>query len=180
MTFFRYFPTKDDVVLSDGHDPLIASLIAQTPATQPLVQRIQTALLQGLRQVYDADRDTMLTQNRLIVATPALLARLWSDQMATQQLILQALGTGHWDAQHKFQARVTVAACLAAASTAVLTWVENNGTPELPELIAQAFDTLTNPSDPTLGSNEVGSSRPSQPPTGLAVRHSVARPKGRR
>ncbi len=148
MTFFRYFPTKEDVALSDGHDPLIASLIAQTPATQPLVQRIQTALLQGLRQVYDADRDTMLAQNRLIVATPALLARLWSDQMAAQHLILQALGTGHWDAQHKFQARVTVAACLAAASTAVLTWVENNGTPELPELIAQAFDTLTNAKRP--------------------------------
>ena len=30
-----------------------------------------------------------------------------------------------------------------AASTAVLTWVENNGTPELPDLIEQAFDTLT-------------------------------------
>jgi AcrR family transcriptional regulator len=180
MTFFRYFPTKEDVALSDSHDPLISSLIARTPATEPLVRRIQTALLQGLRQVYDADRDTMLTQNKLIVSTPALLERLWADQMATQQLILQALGTGQLDAQRKFHARVTVSACLAAASTAVLTWVENNGTPELPELIAQAFDTLTNPSDPTLGSNEVGSSRPSQPPTGLAVRHSVARPKGRR
>jgi len=38
-----------------------------------------------------------------------------------------------------------VAACLAAASTAVLTWVENDGTPELPDLIEQAFDTLTRP-----------------------------------
>jgi len=38
---------------------------------------------------------------------------------------------------------VTVAACLAAASTAVLTWVENDGTLELPDLIEQALDTLT-------------------------------------
>jgi hypothetical protein len=37
-----------------------------------------------------------------------------------------------------------VAACLAAASTAVLTWVENDGTPELPDLIDQAFEALTN------------------------------------
>jgi len=28
---------------------------------------------------------------------------------------------------------------------AVLTWVENDGTPELPDLIEQAFDTLTRP-----------------------------------
>jgi hypothetical protein len=58
--------------------------------------------------------------------------------MATQQLILQALGP-----RPDFRARVMVAACLAAASTAVLTWVENNGTPELPDLINEAFETLT-------------------------------------
>ena len=38
-----------------------------------------------------------------------------------------------------------MAACLAAASTAVLTWVENDGTPELPDLMEQAFDILTRP-----------------------------------
>jgi hypothetical protein len=27
----------------------------------------------------------------------------------------------------------------------VLTWVENDGTPELPDLIEQAFDALTRP-----------------------------------
>jgi hypothetical protein len=80
--------------------------------------RIRTALLQGLRQLYDADRDTL-------------------------QLILQALGTGQDNPQPSFTDRVTVAACLAAAATAILTWVENNGTRELPHLIEQAFDTLS-------------------------------------
>jgi AcrR family transcriptional regulator len=150
MTFFRYFPTKEDVVLSDSYDPLIASSIAQTPDSWPLIQRIRTALLQGFRQVYAADRDTILAQNKLVVSTPALRERLWADQIATQQLILQALGTGEQgDGQHasrpSFQARVTVAACLAAASTAILAWIENDGTPELPDLLEQAFDTLAQP-----------------------------------
>jgi hypothetical protein len=34
---------------------------------------------------------------------------------------------------------------MAAAGTAVLAWVENDGTPELPDLIEQAFDALTLP-----------------------------------
>ena len=144
MTFFRYFPTKEEVALSDSYDPLIADLLAQTPATWPLVQRIRAVLAEGLRQVYDTDRDTLLAVNRLIVSTPALRDRLWADQIATQQLILQALGVGH-DSSPSFADRVTVAACLAAASTAVLAWVENDGTPELPDLIDQAFDTLTSP-----------------------------------
>ena len=139
MTFFRYFPTKEDVALADSYDPLIAALLAQTPPTWPLTQRIRAALLQGLAQVYDTDRDALLAQNKLIVSTPVLRERLWADQMATQRLILQALGP-----RPSFQTRVIVAASLAAASTAVLTWVENNGTPELPDLINQAFQTLTN------------------------------------
>jgi AcrR family transcriptional regulator len=64
MTFFRYFPAKEDVALSDSYDPLIASHIAQTPATWPLIQRIRAVLAQGLRQVYDTDRDTLLAQNK--------------------------------------------------------------------------------------------------------------------
>jgi AcrR family transcriptional regulator len=143
MTFFRYFPAKEDVALSDSYDPLIASVIAQTPATWPLIERIRAALAGGLRQVYAADRDAMLAQNKLIVSTPALRERLWADQIATQEIVLRALGQ---DGPHaSFQARVTVAACLAAASTAILTWVDNDGAGELPDLIEQAFDILSHP-----------------------------------
>ena len=38
MTFFRYFPTKEDVALSDSYDPMIAALLEQTPATWPLAR----------------------------------------------------------------------------------------------------------------------------------------------
>ena len=143
MTFFRYFPAKEDVALSDSYDPLLAGLIGQTPAGWPLTERIRSVLVQGLRQVYDADRDTLLAQNKLIVSTPALRERLWASQMDTQQLILQALGAGQDSPQPSFTDRVTVAACLAAATTAILTWVENDGTPDLPDLIEQAFDTIS-------------------------------------
>jgi len=140
MTFFRYFPAKEDVAVSDSYDPLLAGLLEQTPAGSPLIDRVRAALLRGLSQLYDADRDTLLAQNKLIVSTPALRDRLWANQIATQQLILRAVGAGQ---RPSFEDRVTVAACLAAASTAVLTWVEDNGTPDLPDLIEQAFDTLT-------------------------------------
>jgi AcrR family transcriptional regulator len=143
MTFFRYFPAKEDVALSDSYDPLLAGLLEQTPATWPLIDRIRTALLGGLRQLYGTDRDTLLAQNKLIIATPALRERLWASQMNTQQLILQALRTSQDNPHPSFTDSVTVAACLAAATTAILTWVESDGTPDLPRLIEQAFDTLS-------------------------------------
>jgi AcrR family transcriptional regulator len=142
MTFFRYFPAKEDVVLSDGFDPLIADMIGRTPPGWPLARRIRAALVDGLREVYATERDTLLAQNKIIVTTPALRERLWASQIATQRLILQALGA---DPPPAFADRVTVAACLAAATTAVLAWVEHDGTPELPDLIEQAFDALAAP-----------------------------------
>ena len=142
MTFFRYFPTKEDVALSDGYDPLIAGMIADTPATWPVTERVRAALVEGFRQIYDSIRDTLLTQTKLIVTTPALRERLWANQMATQQLILDALGKGRPDPDPSFQDRVTVAACLAAATTAILAWVEDEGAVDLPDLLAEAFDTL--------------------------------------
>jgi AcrR family transcriptional regulator len=145
MTFFRYFPAKEDVALSDSYHPLIASFIAQTPATWPLTRRIRTVLVQGLRQIYGAERDTLLAQNKLIVSTPVLRERLWARQIAIQELILAALSASQDGAPPSFADRVTVAACLAAATTAILTWVDSDGTPDLPDLIEQAFDTLSSP-----------------------------------
>lgn len=142
VTVFRYFPTKEDVALSDSYDPLIVELLRQTPATQPLVDRIRTALLQGLGQLYDTDRDVLLSQNKLIVSTPALRERLWANQLTTQEAIIRALDGGNEEAPVAFTTKVTVAACLAAATTAVLGWVESDGTRELPDLLQEALDTL--------------------------------------
>jgi AcrR family transcriptional regulator len=142
MTFFRYFPTKEDVALADGYDPLIVELLGRTDPTKPLMDRIGVALLEGLRQIYDADRETMFRQMKLIVSTPVLRDRLWANQMATQQRILDSLDIGGQHHRPSFETRVAVAASLAAASTAVITWVESDGKPELPELIDDAFDAL--------------------------------------
>jgi AcrR family transcriptional regulator len=147
MTFFRYFPAKEDVALSDSYDPLLVGLLGQTPADWPLIRRIRTVLVQGLAQVYDSDRDTLLAQNKLIITTPALRERLWASQVATQELILEALGSGHGDEKASFQARVTVAACLAAVTTAILSWVEQDGASDLPDLVGLAFDTLEGPDE---------------------------------
>ncbi|MCO8271245.1 TetR family transcriptional regulator [Actinoplanes sp. TRM 88003] len=48
-TFFRYFPTKEDVVLIDDYDPLIVAAIRDQPASTPVIE----AVLQGMRDVFE-------------------------------------------------------------------------------------------------------------------------------
>ena len=141
MTFFRYFPTKEDVVLADEYDPLIAELLRKRPASEPDLEKLRHALLAGLAQLSSADRQTVLDRTRLIVRTPTLRARLWENQLRTEELLVRALIPEGGRADDLAR-RVLVAGCLAAVTTALLVWVEHDGEPDLPGLVEQAFAAL--------------------------------------
>ena len=142
MTFYRYFPTKEDVVLADDYDPLIAQLIAERPADGATVDKIRRALGEGLARVYAADRDALLVRTRLVLSTPALRARLWEQQAATERLIARSLARATHEPGDDLATRVVVSACLAAITTAILIWAEHGGTRDLPELVGRALTAL--------------------------------------
>jgi AcrR family transcriptional regulator len=141
MTVFRYFPTKEDVVLADDYDPVIVELVRARPAGEPDVERIRHALVAGLASVYATDRDALLERTRLVLGTPALRARLWENQVQTEALLVRALDPDGGNAAG-LRRRVLVAGCLAAVTTALLVWVEGDGASDLPGLVEQAFSAL--------------------------------------
>jgi len=139
MTVFRYFSRKEDLVLADEYDPLILQQLAARPSDEPVIERFRRALGGGLSRIYGADRDALLVRTRLILNTPALRARLWEQQAATERLVAQALG-GHADEEaSELHLRVLASSCLAAVTTAVAVWAERDGAEELPDLIDQAL-----------------------------------------
>jgi AcrR family transcriptional regulator len=138
MTFFRYFPTKEDVVLEDDYDALLAQHLARQPADLPALQQVQVAVRESLAQVDAAARDLVLIRVRLILQTPALRARLFGSQTSTEALLNSHFATAH----AAFAARVLAAACLAALTTAVLAWAEANAERSLPDVIDDAFEIL--------------------------------------
>lgn len=138
MTFFRYFPTKEDVVLSDSYDPLLVAAIQARPRSEHPATRIHTAVRDGLGAIYAIDRDALLVRVRLTLRTPALRARLWENQVATRELLAGALVDGEPD----FTARILASVCLATLTTALEEWVAADGAAELPDLIDDAFHAL--------------------------------------
>ena len=154
MTFFRYFPTKEDVVLSDDYDPMLEQLIKARPADEPVVDSIQAAIAEGFRLVYAADRATILERVRLLLSTPALRARLWENQLGTQEMFERSLrGRG----ADPFEVRVLAGACLAALTVAIVAWAESPGTTELPALIDESFTILRERAAAPAPAGQVGS-----------------------
>ncbi|HEX5994571.1 MAG TPA: TetR family transcriptional regulator [Jiangellales bacterium] len=138
MTFFRHFPTKEDVVVADEYDPRIETLIRAQPTNVPAMTRVRAAMRIGLAEVYAADRTQLLERVRLIAKTPALRARLWDNQAATELLLARGLDGD----EPPLATRAVAAGCLAAITTAILAWAERDGVEHLPELVDQALAAL--------------------------------------
>jgi len=146
MTVYRHFPTKEDLVLIDQPARLIAEHVAASSATQPLVSRVGSALIEaatastgGNGDEQAANERFLLDCLRLMVSTPALRARHLDSQYALQQSIVDALGEDATDHDDEIRARAATSACLAAMHTALTRWVEDDGHTRLPDLIAQAL-----------------------------------------
>ncbi|MGH3920630.1 MAG: TetR/AcrR family transcriptional regulator [Pseudonocardiaceae bacterium] len=143
MTFFRHFPTKESVVDTDDYDPMIAELIAGRPTAEDPLTAIHHALIEGLGAVLPEGRDVLLTRTRLILATPALRARLWENQHATVALFTDALTARHPATEPPdLGVRVLAGAALATLTTALMTWVDGDGAEDLLELVDRAFAAL--------------------------------------
>jgi AcrR family transcriptional regulator len=137
MTVFRYFPTKEDLVLGDEYDPVIVDRILGTAADAPMMSRVGSALVAATREHSAADRAMLLARVRLGLGVPALRARMWDGQYRSQQHIVEALrGT---DPDREFELWVATGACLAAVTAAIVRWAEGNGREDLTELMASAL-----------------------------------------
>jgi AcrR family transcriptional regulator len=139
MTVYRHFPTKDDLVLTDEYDPLIAQRIRARPPDEPLMRRIGAALVEGIAETSDADRELLLARLRLVLETPALRSRLWDNQYASQAAIVEALRGDPPDPEWEFRLWICTGACLSAASTALTRWAAQEGRCDLGELMTRAL-----------------------------------------
>jgi AcrR family transcriptional regulator len=114
-TFFRYFPTKEDVVLTDDFDPLIIEAIRSQPAGSPPVR----AILDAMRDVFGVLPDETWAierrRQRLIGAVPELRARVMQQTVAGIDLLAGVLAERAGRPPDDLTARVTAGALVGVA-----------------------------------------------------------------
>lgn len=86
-TFFRYFPSKEQLVIADDLDPLMLDALERIPVEVPLL----TALLQASDEVFtelpDADREFELERQRLLGTVPELRGAIMQEMNRNMDLI---------------------------------------------------------------------------------------------
>ena len=142
MTFFRYFPRKEEVVEYDDYDPILAELIISRPAEESPLDAVRAAMRAGLEQILPADRESILIRTNLLLSTPALQARNWIAQEATRDLIAGALSRRAGAPAPDLATSVQAAAIVAASGMAITAWAAEGGTADLTTAVDDALAAL--------------------------------------
>ncbi|KWX22907.1 hypothetical protein AFM11_17520 [Mycolicibacterium wolinskyi] len=141
MTFFRYFPRKEEVVEYDEYDPLIEDLIAARPADEPPLTAIHRAIRAGLQAILPTDHSALLQRTRLIMANPTLRARNTLAQDETRDLFARALARRAGMQAPDLRCVVQASAALATVAPAITAWAGADRQ-DLVALIDEAFAAL--------------------------------------
>lgn len=140
-TFFRYFPSKEDVVLWDEYDALSFDLLGERPADEPVAETMRLFIRESLAGLYRRDPEQLLARVRLESTVPELRARVFNEQAhGIEQLVpLLRRTKGAADELH---VRVTASALLGAVMVALDRWQAADGTTDLLALVDEATNAL--------------------------------------
>jgi AcrR family transcriptional regulator len=141
-TFFRYFPTKEEIVFWPAYRPLLAELIAARPDDEPAVAALCHAIVDGLSAFYDQDRERVLERLKLAFRTPALHPRLRQEQAISALAMAKVLAGRLHGSADNLEIRAIAAAVAAALWVAVEQWQATDGRADLRTLIERALTTV--------------------------------------
>jgi AcrR family transcriptional regulator len=139
-TFFRYFPNKEALLLTDADEKcqlLVGGLLARPAGESPL-RSIRESLVENLTSL-EHDRDRLLLQSRIMAESPSLRTYKIERQQSWEEAIFRALvsrAAADRGADHStFELRLVASTAIAALRAAVETWLEEGG-----DLIARVDD----------------------------------------
>ncbi|WP_067929004.1 acyl-CoA-like ligand-binding transcription factor [Alicyclobacillus shizuokensis] len=140
-TFFRYFPTKEDVVLQDDSDPiLIRAFNAQPPNLAP-IEALREAFRKFFSELSAEQRHEQKERIALILSVPKLRARMLDQFTEAMHVLAQALAERTGRSPQDFEIRVISGAIIGVGMAAMETMADDPHT-DIASLMDQGFALL--------------------------------------
>lgn len=143
-TFYRYFSSKEDLVLRDVREFLddMRTLLAQRPSSESVIESIRVVILQ-LAQASEADADEDRQRVTLLLETPSLQhhrqERLVAFENALKPLIADRLAV---DPAADMRPALIAACAGAALRVASESWIADDMKTKLAPKVEEAFSLL--------------------------------------
>ena len=143
-TFFRYFTSKEDLVLGRlrSHLDLATELFARQPASGPLLVSLRAVITETVAD-YATDPDRELARLRLVTTTPVLDAALGRVFAGFERLVRRFAAERTKREKDARAPRLVAAATVAAFRVGLEMWVASEARRDLADLIIGSLDELT-------------------------------------
>ncbi len=86
-TVFRYFPTKEDLVLTDDYDPLFIAAFRAQPPELSAAQALRAALRSSLGALSKEEFATQRERSKLVLSVPALRGATFGNLIDTMAIM---------------------------------------------------------------------------------------------
>ena len=119
-TFFRYYPTKEDVVLSDDYNPMLVAAVQAQPAELSALQAIR-ASMRALRDAVPPEEIQLIRdRSALVFAEPELRAAMLRQFTDTVRTLAQAVALRVGRPADDFAVRTLAGAVIGVSMSALL------------------------------------------------------------
>ena len=121
-TFFRYFPTKEDVVLQDDMDTrMVAAFERQPPAVSPIAA-VRAAAREMLASYTGTDLDVIRETTRLTMTVPEVRARALDEFARTISVLAEAVSKRTGRAPDDLAVRTVAGAIIGVIMSITIPW----------------------------------------------------------
>jgi len=140
-TFFRYFPAKEDLVLTDDYDPLIIEAFRAQPVELGPVAAVRVSLSTVFGGLSEDDLADMRSRAELVFAVPELRAGMFEQSAQTVRQVTDLAAQRAGLQADDFALYTMAGAILGVMVAAELYWVEHPGS-DLVTLLDEALGYL--------------------------------------
>jgi len=141
-TVFRYFPTKEDIVLTDEYDQLMAEELRTRPADESWMDSVRHVMRLAIEANNRDDPEVARMRARLGVEVPAVRSRMVESMSATGRMLREAIGERHGLDPDSIEVRVYAMSFIGGLMEASMYWAENGFEGDLNSLVDRALDVL--------------------------------------
>jgi len=124
-TFFRYFPTKEAVILQDDYDPrIIKAFRAQPPELSPIAA-LRAAFKQVFAEMSPEEVAEERERHRLILAVPELYTQMMDEYTRNVGLVAGLVAERTGRRPDELAVRTFAGALVGVGVAAMVTWIED-------------------------------------------------------
>ncbi|GAA1788343.1 TetR family transcriptional regulator [Luedemannella flava] len=141
-TFFRYFKTKEDVVILDEYDDVIAERFLSAPVELTTIGALRHVIRDVFGNLDPTAKAALNERSMLVLSVPALRARALENLLTTMGMMRDLFQTRDGRPGDDFAAHVLAGAVAGAVLAVSERWLADPAGPEFGDLLDRALAEL--------------------------------------